>query len=241
MVSSQLNVFAGVLTNDFYRTFFDPAASEKKLVRVGRVFTLLLGAVLVVIALLVPAMGGAEKLVITINSMLVVPLLAPTLWGLFSRKLAFRHLVYVTLISFTLGMTLRFGLPLLIDQESRFGWITDWVTKNQKMVELFVGVLLPVCLLAAFEFFLQRIDNRAQRLMKKCSEVAKEIGGSQKPATLDLYPARMVAISLFVLGLWLLLIGFREPSVRTIMLITGMILVFLPLGLEFLVRRLKNR
>lgn len=241
MVSSQLNVFAGVLTNDFYRTFFDPAASEKKLVRVGRVFTLLLGAVLVVIALLVPAMGGAEKLVITINSMLVVPLLAPTLWGLFSRKLAFRHLVYVTLISFTLGMTLRFGLPLLIDQESRFGWITDWVTKNQKMVELFVGVLLPVCLLAAFEFFLQRIDHRAQRLMKKCSEVAKEIGGSQKPATLDLYPVRMVAISLFVLGLWLLLIGFREPSVRTIMLSTGMILVFLSLGLEFLVRRLKNR
>lgn len=241
MVSSQLNVFAGVLTNDFYRTFFDPAASEKKLVRVGRVFTLLLGAVLVVIALLVPAMGGAEKLVITINSMLVVPLLAPTLWGLFSRKLAFRHLVYVTLISFTLGMTLRFGLPLLIDQESRFGWITDWVTKNQKMVELFVGVLLPVCLLAAFEFFLQRIDNRAQRLMKKCSEVAKEIGGSQKPATLDLYPVRMVAISLFVLGVWLLLIGFRESSVRTIMLITGMILVFLSLGLEFLVRRLKNR
>ena len=241
MVSSQLNVFAGVLTNDFYRTFFDPAASEKKLVRVGRFFTLLLGAVLVVIALLVPAMGGAEKLVITINSMLVVPLLAPTLWGLFSRKLAFRHLVYVTLISFTLGMTLRFGLPLLIDQESRFGWITDWVTKNQKMVELFVGVLLPVCLLAAFEFILQRIDHRAQRLMKKCSEVAKEIGGSQKPATLDLYPVRMVAISLFVLGLWLLLIGFREPSVRTIMLSTGMILVFLSLGLEFLVRRLKNR
>ena len=241
MVSSQLNVFAGVLTNDFYRTFFDPAASEIKLVRVGRVFTLLLGAVLVVIALLVPAMGGAEKLVITINSMLVVPLLAPTLWGLFSRKLAFRHLVYVTLISFTLGMTLRFGLPLLIDQESRFGWITDWVTKNQKMVELFVGVLLPVCLLAAFEFFLQRIDHRAQRLMKKCSEVAKGIGGSQKPATLDLYPVRMVAISLFVLGLWLLLIGFRESSVRTIMLITGMILVFLSLGLEFLVRRLKNR
>lgn len=241
MVSSQLNVFAGVLTNDFYRRFFDPTASGNKLVLVGRVFTLVLGAVLVVIALLVPAMGGAEKLVITINSMLVVPLLAPTLWGLFSRKLAFRHLVYVTLISFTLGMGLRFGLPLLIDQESRFGWVTEWVTENQKMVELFVGVLLPVCLLAAFEFFLQRIDHRAQRLMKKCSEVAKEIGGSQKSATLDLYPVRMVAISFMVLGLWLLLIGFREPSVRTIMVITGMILVFLSLGLEFFVRRLKNR
>ena len=98
------------------------------------------------------------------------------------------------------------------------------------------------CLLVSrVRIFLQRIDHRAQRLMNKCSEVAKEIGGSQKPATLDLYPVRMVAISLFILGVWLLLIGFRESSVRTIMLITGMILVFLSLGLEFLVRRLKNR
>ena len=89
MVSSQLNVFAGVLTNDFYKSFINPQASEKKLVNTGRTFTALLGAFLVTIAILVPYMGGAEKLIISINSLLVVPLFAPTLWGLFSKKSAF--------------------------------------------------------------------------------------------------------------------------------------------------------
>ena len=36
MVSSQLNVFAGVLTNDFYRPILNPKANDKKLVAVGR-------------------------------------------------------------------------------------------------------------------------------------------------------------------------------------------------------------
>ncbi|MCB1209537.1 MAG: hypothetical protein KDK97_09435, partial [Verrucomicrobiales bacterium] len=82
MVSSQLNVFAGVLTNDFYRPFFNPTASESTLVKTGRIFTAVLGALLVTAAILVPRLGGAEKLIISINSLLVVPLFAPTLWGL---------------------------------------------------------------------------------------------------------------------------------------------------------------
>ena len=77
MVSSQLNVFAGVLTNDFYKPLLNADASEKKLVLAGRFFTALLGALLVATAIMVPHMGGAEKLIVTINSLLVVPLLAP--------------------------------------------------------------------------------------------------------------------------------------------------------------------
>ena len=61
MVSSQLNVFAGVLTNDFYRALLNPHASERRLLRVGRFFTALLGAMLVTTAILVPSLGGAEN------------------------------------------------------------------------------------------------------------------------------------------------------------------------------------
>jgi solute:Na+ symporter, SSS family len=63
MVSSQLNVFAGVLTNDFYRAFFNPNAPERTLVATGRMFTAVLGALLITVAVLVPYLGGAEKLI----------------------------------------------------------------------------------------------------------------------------------------------------------------------------------
>ena len=61
MVSSQLNVFAGVLTNDFYRPWINPDATGSQLVKVGRLFTAILGIALIITAILVPSMGGSRK------------------------------------------------------------------------------------------------------------------------------------------------------------------------------------
>ena len=73
-------------------------------------FTALLGGLLVAMAILVPRLGGAEKLIISINSLLVVPLFAPTLWGLFGRKIGIRDMIIVALTSFGTGLALRFGV-----------------------------------------------------------------------------------------------------------------------------------
>jgi len=112
MVSSQLNVFAGLLTNDFHRPPLNPKASEKKLVSAGRFFTALIGLQLIVKTVLVPYLGGAEDLITTINGMLVVPLLAPTLWGIFNKKIGIRHLLIVAITSFRVGMFPRFAHTL---------------------------------------------------------------------------------------------------------------------------------
>ena len=167
MVSSQLNVFAGVLTNDFYRPLLNPQASEKRLVFVGRLFTALIGVLLIAMALLVPAMGGAEKVIVTINSMLVVPLLAPTLWGVFSKKIGIRHMLIVALTSFGIGMFLRFGMPWLTNEGDTLWLVTDYVLNNKKMVELFNGVLLPVCMLGLFEIVLSTKRHRRRETANK--------------------------------------------------------------------------
>ncbi|EMI20240.1 Na+/solute symporter, partial [Rhodopirellula maiorica SM1] len=154
MVSSQLNVFAGVLTNDFYHAKFNPRASERRLVMVGRIFTVLLGALLVGSALLVPQLGGAEKLIVTINSMLVVPLYAPTLWGLFSTRINIRDMLLVALSSFFLGVLLRFGLATnpWIGEGDNLWTLAQYLSENVKNVEVMVGVILPVVMLAVIEF-----------------------------------------------------------------------------------------
>ncbi|MFD0325222.1 sodium:solute symporter family transporter [Lysobacter gummosus] len=86
-ISGQINVFAGVLTEQFYRRVFRPGASERNLVAAGRWFALLIGAALVAVALLVPVMGGAERIVLTLTGMLFGPLMAPTIWGLLSGRI----------------------------------------------------------------------------------------------------------------------------------------------------------
>ena len=241
MVSSQLNVFAGVLTNDFYRPLWNPHAKEKTLVFVGRFFTALIGILLIVMALLVPAMGGAEKVIVTINSMLVVPLLAPTLWGVFSKKIGIRHMLIVALTSFGIGMLLRFGMPLLTREGDVLWGVTEYVLRNKKMVELFNGVLLPVFMLGCFELTLRAKDAGADKLDLKCAESVATIAAAETDRTFDPYPARMVMFSLLLLSAWMLFIGIREPAERGVLLSVGFVLLVVGIAIEFFLRRHQAR
>jgi len=241
MVSSQLNVFAGVLTNDFYRPLLNPKASEKKLVSAGRFFTAMIGLLLIAMAILVPYLGGAEDLITTINGMLVVPLLAPTLWGVFSRKIGIRHMLIVALTSFGIGMFLRFGLPWLTQEGDALWVVTKTVLDNKKMVELFNGVLLPVCMLGFFELSLRARDAGADKLDAKCNESIATIAAAEQESTFDPYPARMVMFSVLILGGWMLFIGIREPAERAVLLSVGTVLLVLGATIEVFIRRHLSR
>ena len=108
MVSSQLNVFSGVLTNDIYKPLAK-ATNPKSLLKAGRFFTILLGVLLVIIALEIEKWGQVKDLIISITELMVVPLLAPALWGIFSRKIGGRAVWITGLSGFGLGLLVRFG------------------------------------------------------------------------------------------------------------------------------------
>ena len=232
MVSSQLNVFAGVLTNDFYRPLLNPLAAEKKLVAVGRFFTALIGILLILMAIIVPYLGGAEDLITTINGMLVVPLLAPTLWGVFSKNIGVRHMLAVALTSFGVGMFLRFGLPWLTQEGDALWGLTNYALNNKKMVELFNGVLLPVCMLGIFEFTLRVTDEGADRLAATCNNSFSSTATAERAAAFDAYPMKMVMFSLLLLGGWMLFIAVREPAVRAVLLSAGVALLALGITVQ---------
>jgi len=242
MVSSQLNVFAGVLTNDFYKAFVNPQASEPALVKMGRLFTVLLGALLVLAAIMVPKMGGAEKLIISINSLLVVPLFAPTLWGLFSQKIGIRDMIIVALTSFGIGLALRFGLATnpMIGEESGWWAAKNYLAENTKNVEVLVGVILPVLMLIGFQWKKRGVDAGADRVKAHCDEVQAEIPAEDSPVPFDPFPARMVMYSLFVLGLWMLVLGLREAEGRVVLLSFGSGLIAIGASIQLAVRKLQS-
>ncbi|MDF1815898.1 MAG: hypothetical protein P1V20_27105 [Verrucomicrobiales bacterium] len=239
MVSSQLNVFAGVLTNDFYRPFLNPAADERKLVTTGRFFTVLLGSLLVITAILVPHLGGAEKVIISINSLLVVPLFAPTLWGLFSRKIGIREMIIVALTSFSIGLFLRFGLASnpAIEQGDSLWIVAEFLRENSRNVEVIVGVLLPIVMLVFFEMRSRKIDDGAIRLDTQTAEMKAQIELDSQDRPFDPFPARMVMFSLLVIGAWLVILGIYGGDNTAILYSFGAVLLLVSGLIEILVRR----
>ena len=209
--SGQLNVFAGVLTTDFYRPLMNPKASGRVLVKVGRILTAVLGLVLIILALLIPSMGGAEKVIISINSLLVLPLLAPTLWGMFSRSIGFKEMCIVTLTSFTLGGILRFGLSI-----------------QSNDIDILVGVLFPILLLIIIEYLgKNKVDKGWTAIEKLRISSIEVLKAGAAPKVFDTFPGKVIIVSLVFCAIGLFFLSSMTNSGRMIIAIFGVILLLI--------------
>ena len=142
-VSGTLNVFANVFTYDIYGQRH-PEVDEKRLIRIGRIFTFAFGAAIVALALLIPYAGGAEKVVVTVLTMIIGPLYIPSVWGVFSKRLTQKHLLTAMIITYACGI---FGLAFKFSPTVRASF--EWINPN--VLESVIGTVVPVLLLGIME------------------------------------------------------------------------------------------
>jgi len=132
MISSQLNVFSSVLTKNIYEPLAG-SPSDAKLLRVGRIFTVILGVLIALIAIATPYLGGAARLIIAVTQVMVTPLLAPTLASLFFRKVNASTIWITVGICFPLGLLAQF---------------TDFLKKTPLQDTTVTSVILPLVIVA---------------------------------------------------------------------------------------------
>jgi Na+/proline symporter len=139
-VSGTLNVYANVYTYEMWgRRKRHAGATERGRIRAGRIFTLVFGLIIIGIAMLVPLAGGAEKVVVTVITMVLCPLYIPSIWGLFSRRLNGNRLVVAMLLSWLIGFTAKFTVPASVLSPS--------------LIESIAGCVVPVTILGLMELW----------------------------------------------------------------------------------------
>ena len=224
MVSSQLNVFSGVLTNDIYRPLRAAKLSDRHLVWVGRIFTVLLGGLLILAAMAIPYMGGAEKVIVSLTELMVVGLLAPTLWGLFSKKVNSPAVWITAIISFTVGLIVRFGLGkggFFADVESLRSLAT-WVQAHSTETKTFTGVILPIIVLAVIQLLSHKQSAGYTRIQSlQAAEEVLEAAGSIKASRL---PAIIVAWSIGTCGLLMAVLAYIDKQSPIVTSVFAMVL-----------------
>ena len=135
IVSGTLNVYANVFTYEIWGRSHK-GSSEKQRIRVGRLFTLGFGLVIIALALLIPFIGGAEKVVVTILTLVICPLYIPSVWGLFSKSVTGKHVIIAMCITYALGFALKFPLAGLV---------------SPQLLDAAIGLLIPVCIMTIIE------------------------------------------------------------------------------------------
>lgn len=139
--NTALNVVSAVFTNDIYKGTINPQASDKKLMLVARVSSWFFGLGMIVIALIVPYIGGIVEFTLSIGAVTGGPLLAPPIWALFSKRLTGVATLWITIISLSFNLICKIILPFTMGFSLSRG------------NEMLVGVGLPFVLLALYELY----------------------------------------------------------------------------------------
>ncbi len=105
-LSGDYNVMASVITEDIYRRLFDKEASQKRLVMVGRIATLVIGILTIIIgiSLVATARKGLFEVMVTVFGLFVGPMLIPMLAGLLSRRVTWRGATAGIITGFVSGL-----------------------------------------------------------------------------------------------------------------------------------------
>jgi SSS family solute:Na+ symporter len=139
-LNGALNIAAGVFTNDIYKRL-KPEAPNEHLMKIARISTIGFGLLAIVVALLIPLMGGIVNVVISVAALTGVPLYLPLIWSLFSKRQNAKSVLSATLISLSINTILKFFAPVF------FGFSLDRGT------EMLVGALVPVLIMLVSEAY----------------------------------------------------------------------------------------
>lgn len=139
-VNTSLNLAAAVLTNDIYKPL-RPYASDRHLMAVARITTLLFGAGTIAVAFMVPMAGGIVEVVLSIGAVTGGALYMPAIWALFSKRQNGTSILWVTGLSLAVTLFFKFVSPPLLN----FGL--------SRSMEMLAGVAVPFLLLSFYEIY----------------------------------------------------------------------------------------
>lgn len=236
MVSSQINVFAGVLTDSFYLKYIRPEASNSESLWAGRLSAALLGSLIVLLALIIPKLGGAEKVVFSLMSLLISPLFAPALWGLFSKRIGVSA-VWVTALSAGLvGYILKIALAeggLLVDLELAQG-LVQWSKDNSRMLDIYAGVVTPLIVLSSAELIGYLRNNTSQSWQHLHAENVNQ--SEQQPAD-GFLPLLIVTISILICAVITGILSIVNTQNRLELAVLTCILILIGAGLAVILKK----
>ncbi len=223
-LNATLNISSGVVTNDLFRRL-RPASSDRTLMRVARIATVAFGVMAIVVALLIPGMGGIVNVVISVAALTGVPLYLPIIWTLFSKRQTGFSVLTTTLSSLAVNMLFKFVTPALGFSLDRTG-------------EMVLGVTFPVLVLLLFEISYALKGRCADRYAayeawerEKARERCEESGADTSSSD-NAFSRRVIGLGIAVSGLIIVVLGIAASSGRVLIAAVGAQLVLLGAGIR---------
>lgn len=235
MLSSDYNVVANVMTNDIYRRFIRPKATEKELLFAGRIATLLAGLLALGVALLMVEAGGEDlfRNMVQLFSVFTAPIAIPMILGILWKRITNVGAISGYLSGIATGLTMFFILPQSVELFSR-----QWQKENLMLfatagvTALVMTVLSKLTSHNAAEQ--QQIEDFFEKLGVRVGSLPGEEGLTLPSPKGEISPFKIVGVAVLIIGAMILAVlpwidsalGFRlDLFIGIALIVAGLLMV----------------
>jgi solute:Na+ symporter, SSS family len=207
-VNTSLNLAAAVLTNDVFKPL-RPNSSDKTLMQVARLATILFGVGTILVAFMVPMAGGIVEVVLSIAAITGGALYGPAIWALFSKKQTGKSILGVTAISLVINVFFKFITPIALD------------FALNRTEELILGVGIPFTLLLLYEIFAPKAIEHSIKVespTSKIQETNNESGQNE-------YGIKVLGFSFISIGLLFCVLSIWGENSSIYLIIIGALII----------------
>lgn len=227
--NTTINLAATVFSTDLYRNLIRPTASEKELILIARLFTVLFGAGTVIVAIFIPYIGGIVDFVLSIASIAGGALFAPIIWSLFSKRQTSSSVITTTLITLSVNLFLKIAAPML------------FALKLSRTYETVIGQLTPLLILFLFERYYASkgfISPRANVFEDVIQlDSIKQDEAFYESDTQNRFGIKVISLSMSFVGIGIIVLGAVSDNSSKVVNIVGSIILLA----AFLIWRASNR
>jgi SSS family solute:Na+ symporter len=227
-IDGEVNVYAGAVTDDFYKPIINPTASEKQLVLVGRISSFLIGAVIIGIALSIPYFGGAEKVILTITGLLAVAMVLPVLWGLYFGGITKKAVWYSSFASFVAAAIVKLAVPTKSNDP-----FISYFNAHLQVFEVAIGIFVPLTILSILELKARNISDgftRVHQIVKSGAKIPND-------KSIAHFPARILGFSIAGLSILMFSLSFTARERSSLILFFATVLMIIGAFILWLVRK----
>ena len=196
-LDSEYNVVANVITNDIYQRKINPRASDKELMRVARVTTLIVGSLVIGGAFFIGVFGGAFEANKLLTGLFAIPLVIPVVMGILFKRPKAWGAVASLVIGVVTGLVLNY-LPA-------FSW------------EISTLLAIAVCLLVFFVsgYLGQRAPEKQRTIDRFFTRLRTPVPREEQPIIEPtFYRSIQLLFAIALASTGLLFVGMSLPSVN---------------------------
>ncbi len=206
-LSSEYNVLASVATRDIYSRLFKRDANERHLLAVGKLFTILIGLVIMGVGVIVVLYPDTPlfSMMVTIFGVAVAPMMLPLLGGLVFPQLTLRGATFGFVVGLIVGFS-TLGIQTMY-LPTLDGIDPEWITFQFGAYAIFINVGTTILAMAAWTLIETKNPAETSRIDAFFARMRTPLSADEiAPSTDETAPSPFFIAGAAVIGIGVLLL-----------------------------------